>query len=164
MSPRSRAQSRGERGTAVLEMAIVAPLFFLLIFGMINFGYAFSVRENMIHSAQEGLRSALVAGSNVTTQQCTAESAARARMVGSIGTTRAGSESATSCTPGTPAAQSPAPDLTVTTSSAACSNSPGTCLTVTMSYPYRNDEIVAIPGFDNLAPGTISISVVERTS
>jgi Flp pilus assembly protein TadG len=132
-------------------MAIIAPLFFLLIFGMINFGYAFSVRENMIHSAQEGLRSALVA--NPPGDSCTAITAARARMVSIIGATRAGS----GCT-------SQTADLTVTTASAPCNPSPAMCLTVTMSYPYRSDEVVGIPGFDSLAPSSMTISVTERTS
>jgi Flp pilus assembly protein TadG len=157
MSSTARARRSGERGAAVLEMALITPLFLLLIFGMINFGFAFSVRENMIHSAQEGLRSALVASS--ADQLCTAKSAARSRMVGIIGPTRAGSESASSgCT-------DPTADLTVATSTATCPGFAGSsCMTITMTYPYRSDEVVGIPGFDNLAPSTITITVTERLS
>jgi hypothetical protein len=116
-----------------------------------------SVRETMIHSAQDGLRSALVAAS--ADQSCTAKSAARSRMISIIGSTRAGSESASSgCT-------DPAADLTVTTSTATCTGISGSsCMTVTMSYPYRNDAVVGIPGFNSLVPSTITISVTERLS
>jgi Flp pilus assembly protein TadG len=158
MSSMARRRAFGERGTAIVEMAFVVPLFFLLIFGMMDFGWAFSIRENMIHSAQEGLRSALVA--NSADQVCTAKFVAHQRMQGIIGATRAGAESSMTapCT-------DPASDLVVTiTPGPACAGAGTNCLTVTMTYPYRSDQLVAIPLFENLAPSTMTVSVTQRVS
>jgi Flp pilus assembly protein TadG len=156
-------RAQGERGTAIVEMAIVVPVFFLLIFGMMDFGWAFSIRENMIHSAQEGLRSALVAA-NANDQRCTALAGARQRMVGVIGATRAGAETLTGSPDPYSACTDPSADLTVTAVSAACGASGGTCLTVAMSYPYSQDTPIPIPGYSSLVPKTITVTVVQRTS
>lgn len=153
----------GERGTAIVEMAIVVVLFFFIIFAMLDFGWAFSIRENMIHSAQEGVRSALVASS--ADQSCTAKAIARQRMVGIIGATRAGSETITgpASDPYSSCAD-PVADLTVTVTLPDASCSVGTCMKVSMSYPYGKDSLVAIPGYPELVPQTINISATERVS
>jgi len=44
------------RGTAVVEFAIVAPLFFLLVFGMIEYGRMVMVQQILTNSAREGAR------------------------------------------------------------------------------------------------------------
>jgi hypothetical protein len=58
-SRRSR-RARGERGVALVEFAIVAPLFFLLIFGIVEFGWGFYQKIDVRHGAREGARLAAV--------------------------------------------------------------------------------------------------------
>jgi len=45
-----------ERGAAAVEFAILAPLFFMLVFGMFSGGLAFNEQSNLTHSAREGAR------------------------------------------------------------------------------------------------------------
>jgi Flp pilus assembly protein TadG len=52
---------RHERGAAAVEFALIAPLLFMLIFGIINFGLAWSQKEVFIQAAREGARYAAVA-------------------------------------------------------------------------------------------------------
>jgi Flp pilus assembly protein TadG len=62
--PQKRCGScRKRRGAAVVEFAIVAPLFFLLIFGMIEFGRMVMVQQILTNAAREGARKAVLDGS-----------------------------------------------------------------------------------------------------
>jgi Flp pilus assembly protein TadG len=45
---------------AAVEFAIVATLFFMLVFGIIDFGFAFHSWNNAVNSAREGARTAAV--------------------------------------------------------------------------------------------------------
>jgi len=49
-----------ERGAAAVEFAIIAPLLFLLMFGIIEFGWSFSQNLNVRHGAREASRLAVV--------------------------------------------------------------------------------------------------------
>lgn len=63
-----RARSRGRRGlrsdsgAAAVEFAIIAPLLFLLIFGLIDFGLAINARIVTANAAREGARVASLGG------------------------------------------------------------------------------------------------------
>ena len=49
-------QGRGRRGAAAVEFAIVAPVFVLLIFGMIEYGRMIMVQQIITNAAREGSR------------------------------------------------------------------------------------------------------------
>ena len=51
---------RNRRGAAVVEFAVVAPLFFLLIFGIIEFGRMVMVQQILTNASREGARRAVV--------------------------------------------------------------------------------------------------------
>jgi Flp pilus assembly protein TadG len=51
---------RSERGTAVVEFALIAPLLFLLIFGIIDFGRALDYYNQLTQLAGQGARAAAV--------------------------------------------------------------------------------------------------------
>jgi Flp pilus assembly protein TadG len=52
--------ARSERGVALVEFALVAPLFMLLLLGMIDLGKAFNYWIDMTHMANQGARLAVV--------------------------------------------------------------------------------------------------------
>src|SRR5258706_10996299 len=80
---------RSESGVAVVEFAFVLVLFVMLLWGIISFGYAWSLKEQMQHAAQEGLRSAYVAQSasatDDTAKQNAAVDSARAKVQSMLG-------------------------------------------------------------------------------
>jgi Flp pilus assembly protein TadG len=49
-----------ERGTSLVEFALVLPLLLLLLFGVLDFGKAFNYRNDQTHLAAEGARWAVV--------------------------------------------------------------------------------------------------------
>ncbi len=55
---------RGARGQALVEFALVAPLFFLLLFAIIDFGRYVYYVQIINNAAREGARYAIVHGSN----------------------------------------------------------------------------------------------------
>lgn len=52
-----------ERGAAIVEMAVILPLFLMMIFGMIEASWAFAQSNDVRHGAREGARLAAVAAS-----------------------------------------------------------------------------------------------------
>ena len=55
---------RSRRGAAAVEFAVVAPVFFLLIFGMIEFGRMVMVQQVITNGSREGARIAVLDGSS----------------------------------------------------------------------------------------------------
>jgi Flp pilus assembly protein TadG len=72
LSPRSRTEkpsrlrlgvrhlAKGEHGTAVVEFALIAPLLFLLVFGIIEFGRILNAYTQVTQLAGQGARAAAV--------------------------------------------------------------------------------------------------------
>jgi Flp pilus assembly protein TadG len=48
-------------GAAALEFGLVAPIFFLMIFGLIEFGRMMMVQQSLTNAAREGCRKAVLA-------------------------------------------------------------------------------------------------------
>lgn len=61
---RDRARRPGERGTSAVEFAIVAPIFLLLIFTVIEGGLYFQARNTAQSAAREGVSYLRLAGNN----------------------------------------------------------------------------------------------------
>lgn len=53
---RLRRHPRDERGAALVELAVIAPLALLLVFGIVEFGLAFSIKLNVETAARTGAR------------------------------------------------------------------------------------------------------------
>lgn len=53
------------RGAAVVEFAVVAPVFILLVFGMIEFGRAVMVQQVLVNASREGARQAVLDGASL---------------------------------------------------------------------------------------------------
>jgi len=56
----SIGRARNKRGTTVVEVAVVLPIFLLLVFGIIDFGFYFFVEHTLQYATREGMRVALV--------------------------------------------------------------------------------------------------------
>lgn len=128
----SRAKRRrlgDDQGASAVEFAIIAPLFFLLVFGIINFGWLFAQQLQLNHAVREGARAAVV--------QSTGQD---------------GSGNATAIPPLVRGAVT-APLVIgddVTVSSGTCPGDGGKQnLTVTASYPAELLAPMPIPGFPN---------------
>lgn len=59
------ARTRRERGASVVEFAIVAPVFFFLLFAMIELCLLFWVNITMQHAVREGARYAITGQNNL---------------------------------------------------------------------------------------------------
>jgi Flp pilus assembly protein TadG len=57
------------RGAAAVEFAIVAPVFFLLVFGMVEFGRMVMVQQVITNASREGARLAVLDGTNTAAVQ-----------------------------------------------------------------------------------------------
>jgi Flp pilus assembly protein TadG len=69
---RAGAKARGDEGVALVEFALLLPVFVLLVFGMLDFGKAFNYWIDETHLANEGARWAVVnknPGSSGTLQE-----------------------------------------------------------------------------------------------
>ena len=64
-----RCSRKHRRGAAVVEFAMVVPVFVLLIFGMIEFGRAVMVQQVLVNATREGARQAVLDGSTLTDVQ-----------------------------------------------------------------------------------------------
>ena len=56
---------RVRRGAAVVELAIVSPLLFAILFGIIEFGWLFTVQHTMVNASREGARVGVLQGATV---------------------------------------------------------------------------------------------------
>ncbi|HVC92601.1 MAG TPA: TadE/TadG family type IV pilus assembly protein [Pirellulales bacterium] len=75
MNERGRRKSDSRRGAALVEFAVVVPVFLVFIVGMIEMGRAIMVQQLITNASREGAR---VAGYESTTQTSTVTSAVSA--------------------------------------------------------------------------------------
>ena len=75
---------RGERGTVMLEFALIAPLFILVMFAIISFGLLFSWRSVLNNAAREGARSGAVCKSDDEIRQIVSSNTALLPHAGTI--------------------------------------------------------------------------------
>ena len=57
---------RNRRAAAAVEFAVVAPVFLLMVFGMIEYGRMVMVQQIITNGAREGARSAILDGATAT--------------------------------------------------------------------------------------------------
>ena len=61
-----RSHRKERRGATVVEFAIIAPVFFLLVFGMIEFGRMVMVQQVITNASREGARVGVLDGATTT--------------------------------------------------------------------------------------------------
>jgi Flp pilus assembly protein TadG len=62
--PNPAARSGRRSGVTAIEFALVAPLFFVLVLGIIEFGRAFMVMELLNEAARQACRQAIIEGTS----------------------------------------------------------------------------------------------------
>ena len=65
-------RSQNRRGATVVEMAFVAPVFFLLVFAIVEFGRAVMIKHSLTEAARAGARTAALASTIDTSKAETA--------------------------------------------------------------------------------------------
>lgn len=152
---RARARKRrNESGAAALEFALVSPLLFALIFGIIGYGYMLSFRQGISQGAAEGARAAAVEFNSAN--QSTVALAALNRSLSSYGVSCVGTtllrdgETVGSCS----------------ASIATCSNNPSkTCASVRVTYAYRDHPLLpSFPGLSVAMPEELDYTAVAEVS
>lgn len=63
---RFRTRKMLRLGAVAVEMAIVTPLLLAMLFGIIEFGWLFTVRSTMVNAAREGARLGALEGTTAT--------------------------------------------------------------------------------------------------
>jgi Flp pilus assembly protein TadG len=61
-----RLYRKKRRGASVVEFAVVAPVFFLLVFGMIEYGRMVMVQQVLTNGTREGARRAVLDGATTS--------------------------------------------------------------------------------------------------
>lgn len=135
-------QQQEQRGSALIEFVLIAPVLFLILFGIVDFSLLFFDKMTITNASREGARYGIIAQNSVypTSAQITT-------YITNNFTTNLISFSSTK------------PSATVTVTSSVQTPVPGAILTVKVSYPYTYlvmDKLVA--GFSS--PITISSTAV----
>ena len=73
---KAREEQNKERGAAAVELALIAPLLFLLVFGIIEFGFIFNRWITVTHAAREGVRIYALPGKTAADGEAAGEAAA----------------------------------------------------------------------------------------
>jgi Flp pilus assembly protein TadG len=144
VSRAARSEQRGrndEGGAALVEFAFVAILLFMLVFGIITYGYMMSFRQAVTQAAAEGARAGAVAPSG--SSSTAALNAVNQALAGYGGL---------DCTGGGPCTPCNAVGMTCTiTGPLPCtSDVTHSCITVTVEYAYRANPLLPAPPFLNM--------------
>jgi Flp pilus assembly protein TadG len=131
----------GQRGAVLVEFALAATVFLMLVYGAISYGVMFWVKSTITHAAAEGARAAI----RSTDAVAGAKASAEAVLDSSMPTGKA------------------AYAKPVTPTTAACTyNAAATCITVTVTYPYAAQPVVpTLPLLSFLPSQLRSTSIVQ---
>lgn len=129
-----RNKYRKQRGVTAIEFAILFPVFFAILYGIIQFGMIFAAQQTLTLAAEEGARAALQyqyadgTPQGSLTARATAAQTACESMVGWLSSMQ-GVPSSTIC-------------KSVSTSTTTCPNASMYCVTMSTSYPYASKPLI----------------------
>jgi Flp pilus assembly protein TadG len=146
---------RDDNGAAAVEFALVMPLLLLLVFGIISYGMMLSLRQTLSQATTEGARAAavtLVDANKATEGRAAVNDALDSTDVTCVGSVlKNGATTVGSCSIGAAApctAGHPTP----------------TCVTVTLTYNYKDHPLVPSLGLGVVLPDKLSYSATARVS
>ena len=133
----------------MLEFALVAPIFFFILYALVVFGMSLALKQSVTNAAAEGARSTIGVVDNTSTPADerveNAKNVALQRL-GWLSTSQKAS-------------------LTITPTVAACTVGTGTCITVQISYPYDDNPLVpSAPIIKQIQPKVIGSTATVRLS
>nr|WP_175772370.1 TadE/TadG family type IV pilus assembly protein [Paraburkholderia phenazinium] len=140
------ARSRRERGTAAVEFALVFPLFFVILYGIVTYSVIFVAQQNLTLAAEEGARAAL----NYQAATSTANALA--------------ARSSAACTTAKGMVTSLISTATCVSSSSPCSyDATMDCVIVTLSYNYAGKPLVpSLPLTNFVLPASLASSATVQ--
>lgn len=142
---------RRERGSNIVEFAMVAVLLFMLLFGIIGFGVMFSFKQTLTQAANEAARSAAVQQGTTAQKQAAAQQSVQAFEAWGRNCSHPGMSS---CASGITVH-----DCGGTTDTAALPD----CITVRLSYDYGSYPIVPnLPFIGALLPDTVQSTATAQ--
>ena len=159
------SRRHGDRGAAAVEFALILTPMLYLIFGGIAFAYMFSFRQALSQSASEGARAA-VGSYNAGDPTCAAAgpytaAACPAQYAASVAVANALNTYGRSC-----GSQFLTCSIVVGTSGSIAACAAGhTCISVTVSYPYRDHSLLpTVPGTGFVLPSELAFTSVVQLS
>ncbi len=84
---RRQRSDRRRRAGAIVEFAVVLPLLLTILFGIIEYGWVFGVRQTLQHAAREGARRAIISTSTEAEVNAIVDSALLAAHISGYSTT-----------------------------------------------------------------------------
>lgn len=138
--------SRWQRGTAAVEFALVFPLFFVVLYGIVTFSLIFVAQQNLTLAAEEGARAAL------NYQQ--------ASSVGAALTARANA----ACSAATSMIATMVNSATCVATPATCNyNAAMDCMNVTLTYDYASNPLIpSLPLMNVVIPASLVSSAMVQ--
>jgi Flp pilus assembly protein TadG len=156
------SRRRAEGGAAAVELALVAPLLLVLVFGVISYGYMLSFRQALSQAAAEGARAAAVSPypDASAKEQSALDAINDALGVAAYGLTCVGGSS------GSALVKDGVAVGTCSVTTAACDSEPTkSCVTVTLDYRYRQHPLLpAAPGIGLVLPAHLGYDATARVS
>lgn len=113
---------RAQRGSVLVEFAICATLFIALIYGVVSYGVVYWVKGTITHAAEEGARAAVGAANPATAAQSEAERVVNESLPAGYAAHKVVTSAIVQCDPLDP--------------------SKGSCVKVTVTYPYSSYPVV----------------------
>ncbi len=157
-----RTCRRDQQGAAAVELALVAPLLMLLVFGVISYGYMLSFRQALSQGAAEGARAAAVSPypSAADKEQAALDAINDALDVDAYGITCTGTAS------GSALKKDAATVGTCSVTTASCASDPTKdCVTVSLDYRYKDNPLLPnFPGVGLLLPSHLTYDATARVS
>lgn len=145
-----RRNRRDERGLALLEFALVAPIFFFILYALVVFGMALALKQSVTNAAAEAARSTIGVVDNPATTGVD-ERVDNARNVvlqrlSWLSTSQKAS-------------------LTINPTIATCTVGTGQCITVQVTYPYDDNPLVpSAPLIKQIQPKTVGSTATVKLS
>jgi Flp pilus assembly protein TadG len=141
-----------QRGAALVEFAIASVVLLVLLFGIIEYGYVLSFKQGLTQAAAEGARVGAVGGDSA------AIAAAVSKGVGAFKQT---------CNTGGLTCKDDQGRWQNTTPTGPLASTCGssTCITIEVSYDWKNHPLLPkFPGLGLLLPDTLKSTSVARVS
>jgi Flp pilus assembly protein TadG len=151
-SPRKRIgahrvdRARTQRGASAVEFALVFPLFFVILYGLVTYSLILVAQQNLTAAASEGARAALNWQANSSMQDAIAK------------------RSNAACSAAQLVIQPLVSAMQCATTTSSCGPSGAMeCISVQLTYNYQSNPIVpTLPGLGLAVPNTLSGSATVQ--